>query len=81
MTTDRAPLFCDTALAERIERAETQLIAAWNDATRRRLGDRPSFPQMIGGAAILGGLVLLLRSPAGPPAPSTHQPELVEEYR
>ncbi len=32
------PLFCDTALAARIERAEAELIAAWNAATRRRLG-------------------------------------------
>ncbi|WP_030438313.1 DMT family transporter [Actinoplanes subtropicus] len=45
------------------------------------LGDRPSLLQLIGGAAILAGLVLLLRSPAGPPAPSTPQSELVEEYR
>ena len=45
------------------------------------LGDRPSSLQMIGGAAILAGLVLLLRSPAGPPSPNTHQSELVEDYR
>ncbi len=45
------------------------------------LGDRPSPLQMAGGAAILAGIVLLLHSPAGPPSPSTHQPELVEEYR
>jgi hypothetical protein len=31
--TDRTPLFCDTILAERIERAEVQLITEWNDAT------------------------------------------------
>jgi drug/metabolite transporter (DMT)-like permease len=30
------------------------------------LGDRPSPPQLIGGAAILGGLALLLHSPAEP---------------
>ena len=27
------------------------------------------------------GLMVLLQSPAGPPSPTTHQPELVEEYR
>ena len=30
------PLFCDTALAERIERAEAQLIAKASEAARRR---------------------------------------------
>ena len=45
------------------------------------LGDRPSFLQMIGGAAIVAGLVLLLRGPAGSPSPSTPESELVEEYR
>ena len=46
------PLFCDTSLAARIERAETQFITAWNDATRRRhenLGDRPGFAMAIAG--------------------------------
>ena len=32
----RVPLFCDTALAGRIERVETQLIARCNEAARRR---------------------------------------------
>jgi drug/metabolite transporter (DMT)-like permease len=45
------------------------------------LGDRPSLLQLVGGAAILAGLVLLLRSPAGPSSPSTLQSDLVEEYR
>ena len=31
----RAPLFCDTALAGRIERVETQLITLCNEAARR----------------------------------------------
>ena len=37
------PLFCDTALAERIERVETQLIAAANGGARRRRTDAPGF--------------------------------------
>jgi hypothetical protein len=36
MHADRSPLFCDTALAERIERVETQLIARASEAARRR---------------------------------------------
>ena len=36
MSAGRAPLFCDTALAGRIERVETQLIALCNEAARRR---------------------------------------------
>jgi len=35
METERLPLFCDAALAERIERAEARLIAAACD----RAGD------------------------------------------
>src|SRR5689334_3623227 len=47
--TDRTPLFCDIVLAGRIERAEAQLIAAWNDATRRRRGASASFAIPIAG--------------------------------
>src|SRR5689334_7255618 len=36
-------MFCDTGLAARIERAEAQLIADWNEATRRRRGDQAGF--------------------------------------
>jgi hypothetical protein len=39
-TAARTPVFCDTALAAGIERAEAELIAAWNDAARRRAGRR-----------------------------------------
>ena len=46
---DRTPLFCDTALAERIEQAEVQLITEWNDATRRRRGDQAGFATPIAG--------------------------------
>src|SRR5215467_8926932 len=35
----RLPLFCDTALAGRIERAEAQLIAGASEASRRRRAD------------------------------------------
>jgi drug/metabolite transporter (DMT)-like permease len=45
------------------------------------LGDRPSLPQLAGGAAILGGLALLLHSPAEAHQPSPPQRELVKEYR
>ena len=36
MNADRLPLFCDTALAGRIERAEAQLIAEASEAARSR---------------------------------------------
>ena len=39
----RLPLFCDTALAGRIEQAESQLIAAASAAARRRQAHRPGF--------------------------------------
>jgi ribosomal protein S18 acetylase RimI-like enzyme len=45
----RTPLFCDTVLAGRIERAEVQFITAWNDATRRRRGERVAFAIPIAG--------------------------------
>ncbi len=45
------------------------------------LGDRPSFLQLVGGAAILGGLALLLHNPATPHQPNPPVLELVEEYR
>ena len=43
------------------------------------LGDRPSLPQLVGGAAILGGLALLLRGPADPHQPSLHQQSLHQQ--
>src|SRR5690349_3724455 len=46
---DHMPLFCDIALAARIERAETQLITAWNDIVRLRRDDAASFAIPIGG--------------------------------
>jgi drug/metabolite transporter (DMT)-like permease len=45
------------------------------------LGDRPSLPQLVGGAAILGGLAVLLHGPATPPEPSSPGLQLVEEHR
>lgn len=36
MNDHRTPLFCDTALAERLERVETQLIVSASEAARRR---------------------------------------------
>jgi GNAT superfamily N-acetyltransferase len=49
MNADRLPLFCDTALAERIERVEAQLIAKASEATRRRRGDTTGFVLPIAG--------------------------------
>lgn len=46
---DSRPLFCDTALAGRIERAEAQFITAWNDAARRRRGNSGAFATPIAG--------------------------------
>jgi hypothetical protein len=45
----RLPLFCDTALAERIERAEAQLIAKASEAARRRGADAAGFVIPIAG--------------------------------
>jgi drug/metabolite transporter (DMT)-like permease len=45
------------------------------------VGDRPSLLQLVGGAAILGGLTLLLRNPGKPDQPSPSEKQLVEEYR
>jgi hypothetical protein len=49
--TDRQPLFCDTALAERIERAEAQLVAAAARAAHRRHGGRGFVLPFAGGVA------------------------------
>jgi GNAT superfamily N-acetyltransferase len=43
------PLFCDTALAERIERAEAQLIAKASEAAGRRRADAAGFAIPIAG--------------------------------
>jgi hypothetical protein len=47
---DRTPLFCDTGLAERVERVETQLIAEASRAARRRQGGSDGFVIPIAGA-------------------------------
>ena len=49
MNAGRLPLFCDTALAERIERAEAQLIAKASEAARRRRADTAGFVIPIAG--------------------------------
>jgi GNAT superfamily N-acetyltransferase len=51
MTTDAAPLFGSTTLAERIERVETQLIAAATEAARHRAGAAAFVIPVAGGAA------------------------------
>jgi GNAT superfamily N-acetyltransferase len=56
MTLERAPLFCDTALAARIERVEADLMAASSQSARRRLGDAAGFVIPIaGGVACFAG--------------------------
>jgi GNAT superfamily N-acetyltransferase len=51
----RVPLFCDAALATRIERAEVQLIAACNQAARRRTGAAGFVTPLAGGVASFAG--------------------------
>jgi len=48
---DRLPLFCNTALAARIERAEAELIASASDASRSRKADTDGFVIPIAGGA------------------------------
>jgi hypothetical protein len=45
----RLPLFCDTAMAQRIERAEAQLIAQTSEAAHRRRADDAGFVIPIAG--------------------------------
>src|SRR5207248_2230852 len=49
MNAVRPPLFCDTALAARIERVETQLIRKASEAARRRRADNGGFVIPIAG--------------------------------
>jgi GNAT superfamily N-acetyltransferase len=51
----RMPLFCDTALAARIERVEVQLIALSSEAARRRAGAAGFVIPVAGGAASFAG--------------------------
>jgi ribosomal protein S18 acetylase RimI-like enzyme len=51
MSTGRVPLFCDAALARRIERAEAQLIAEASEAARRRAGTAGFVIPVAGGVA------------------------------
>ncbi|HET9966768.1 MAG TPA: GNAT family N-acetyltransferase [Streptosporangiaceae bacterium] len=51
----RVPLFCDTALAGRIERAEAQLITLSNEAARRRAGSAGFVIPVAGGVASFAG--------------------------
>src|SRR5690348_9412438 len=51
----RVPLFCDTALAGRIERAEAQLITLSNEAARRRTGSAGFVIPIAGGVASFAG--------------------------
>jgi hypothetical protein len=51
MTAERTPLFCDTALAERIERMEAQLVTLAARAAHRRNDGRGFVLPLAGGAA------------------------------
>src|SRR6266699_3662144 len=51
MSVGRLPLFCDTALAGRIERVEAQLIAKASEAARRRADARGFVIPIAGGVA------------------------------
>jgi ketosteroid isomerase-like protein/GNAT superfamily N-acetyltransferase len=55
MSAGRAPLFCDTALAGRIERVEAQLIARCSEAARRRAGAAGFVIPIAGGVASFAG--------------------------
>jgi GNAT superfamily N-acetyltransferase len=54
-TAGRTPLFCDAALAARIERAEAQLIAGCSEAARRRSGLAGFVTPLAGGVACFAG--------------------------
>jgi GNAT superfamily N-acetyltransferase len=47
--TERRSLFCDIALAERVERAEAELVAEVSAAARRRRGDTVGFVMPVAG--------------------------------
>ena len=49
MDRERLPVFCDIALAERIERAEAELIALASKAANRRRTDTSGFVIPIAG--------------------------------
>ncbi|TDO48271.1 hypothetical protein EV651_12337 [Kribbella sp. VKM Ac-2571] len=51
MSATRSPLFCDVAMAERIERVETELIEAAARAAHRRTDDAKGFVIPIAGGA------------------------------
>ncbi|HEU5391599.1 MAG TPA: GNAT family N-acetyltransferase [Streptosporangiaceae bacterium] len=51
----RVPLFCDTALAGRIERVEAQLITLSNEAARHRTGSAGFVIPVAGGVASFAG--------------------------
>jgi GNAT superfamily N-acetyltransferase len=55
MSAGRAPLFCDAALAGRIERVEVQLIAQSSEAARRRAGTAGFVIPVAGGVASFAG--------------------------
>lgn len=66
MNENRRPLFCDIALAERIERAEAQLIATAGEAACHRMADDKGFViPVAGGVATFGEVGSPLNKVAG----------------
>jgi GNAT superfamily N-acetyltransferase len=55
MSAGRVPLFCDTALAGRIERVEAEFIARSSEAARRRAGTAGFVIPIAGGVASFAG--------------------------
>jgi len=49
MNDDRVPLFCDSALAKRLERVEAELIAEASKSAHRRRADTAGFVIQIAG--------------------------------
>jgi len=70
----RVPLFCDSALAGRIERAEADLITRCCEAARRRAGAEGFVIPVAGGGYQLESFENVLGRDPGPCAPTSPGP-------